>query len=315
MTDTNVEIFKGRGTDARAARLRHPSAGPGPGAIATADLEGQFRIATALSNATEAMPKGYRKQPGAVLLALAWGQSHGVDILTAIQNVSFIDGKAAVDATMQRALAKRAGYELTITVTADGVTVGISQGGRHLGEATYTAADAEVAGLTRKDNWKRNPEDMLVARATTRAVRRFAPDVLLGMLVADEVDDTPELVDLVDDAPAPEPEGEQLTLSQAVAKTKAEMASAESNTMADEPTPVAPEAGVGESDWWSTPDDMRDHLKANGVSNADAIREAQAIAKFVGVAQPAGTMAAIWGHPLPEFREAWLEWVRAQGEP
>ena len=33
-----------------------------------------------------------------MLLALAWSQQHELDILTTIQNVAFIDGKAVVDA-------------------------------------------------------------------------------------------------------------------------------------------------------------------------------------------------------------------------
>ena len=76
-------------------------------------------------------------------------------------------------------------------VEADRVTVRcIYQGGTELGDATrYSMADAKEAGLDQKNNWKKNREDMLVARATTRAIRRFAPDVLLGMLSSDEVDE------------------------------------------------------------------------------------------------------------------------------
>ena len=119
-TVSDVEVFKGRDARGEAiTRLHHPTA------ISGADLEGQFRIATAIANATEAVPRSYRKQPGAVLLALAWSQQLELDILTTIQNVAFIEGKAVVDATMQRALAKRAGYEVWWMVEADRVTVAI----------------------------------------------------------------------------------------------------------------------------------------------------------------------------------------------
>lgn len=295
MSDTNVEVFKGRG-DARAAtleRLAHPAGG---GAIATADLEGQFRIATALANATEAMPKGYRKQPGAVLLALAWGQQHGVDILTAIQSVAFVDGRAVVDATMQRALAKRAGYNLSITVGADAAVVEVHQHGTMLGSAVYTTADAELAGLAAKTNWKRNPEDMLVARATTRAVRRFAPDVLLGLLVSDEADELGDVVDL-SPTPAPaEPEG---------APSPADVPEAD-----DHPAPTTPTGSGVESGPWPTVDDMRADMKARGLTTPVVVRWAQDEAKRLGVPTPAGHLNAIWEHPADEFRAALLAWVR-----
>jgi len=303
MTDNNVEIFRGR--DARAEtidRLAHPSYGAG--AIASADLEGQFRIATAIANATEAVPRGYRKQPGAVLLALAWSQAHGVDVLTAIQNVAFVEGKAVVDATMQRALAKRAGYDLSITVELERATVGVMQSGKRLGEASYSMVDAEAAGLTGKRNWQHNREDMLVARATTRAVRRFAPDVLLGMLVSDEVDDPPDIAEVVE---LEAPDAGQLTLEDVPKTADATVAATtEDATGGNDPAGMGP---AGSDLPWATADDMRADLKARGIKTADVIREAQELAKAQGVATPAGTLDAVWRHPDPVFQRALWAWV------
>lgn len=318
MTGANIEPIRGR-TDARTAaleRLQHPTYGAG--AIATADLEGQFRIATALANATEAMPKGYRKQPGAVLLALAWGQQHGVDILTAIQSVAFVEGKAVVDATMQRALAKRAGYSLTITVLADGAVVAVSQDGRTLGEASYSMEDAARAGLAGKRNWQQNPEDMLVARATTRAIRRFAPDVLLGMLVADEVDDAPDLVAELENnqgqhtmADEPSPVIPTATGSAAgEGESGHDSRELGEGPEADEPSPSA--AGEGESvPWWRDLHEFKADLTSLGVRQADAIREAVAITTDLGDEDRVGTLDAIWRHPSTEFRRAYWGWVRS----
>jgi hypothetical protein len=309
MTDTNVEVFKGR--DARAATIER-AAHPAGGAIATADLEGQFRIAVAISNAVEAVPRGYRKQPGAVLLALAWAGQHDLDILTTIQNVAFIEGKAVVDATMQRALAKRAGYELSITVGADAAEVGVHQGGHELGHAVYTMGDASQAGLVNKTNWKHNPEDMLVARATTRAIRRFAPDVLLGMLSSDEVDDPPaDIVELVH--PTPEPpvivhlEGDDTP---------------EPTPPPDDGLPANPEFDVDEppadidrpAAVWSTPTAMRADMRARGIRTPDAVREAHAIAERLGVEAPTGSLDGIYRHPDRRLVEAFAAWVRNHDE-
>ena len=185
MTDQTVEVFKGEET---------PGVRPSPDCTTRPPYRGRprrpvpYRHRDRQRHRSRALllPQAARSRPPG---PLAWSQQHELDILTTIQNVAFIDGKAVVDATMQRALAKRAGYEVRMMVEADRVTVAIYQGGTELGDATYSMADAKEAGLDQKNNWKKNREDMLVARATTRAIRRFAPDVLLGMLSSDEVDE------------------------------------------------------------------------------------------------------------------------------
>lgn len=151
--------------------------------------EAQWRLAVAMSKAGDMLPRAYRGNPGALMLLQQWSASRGIDPLTAIQTVNFIDGKPVVDATMQRAMAKRAGYSVRVTsADATSATVAVSQGGEQLGEASYSMADAETAGLAGKQNWRKNPVDMLVARATTRALRWHAPDAMLGVYSEDEAE-------------------------------------------------------------------------------------------------------------------------------
>lgn len=199
MTDLAPAVFRGR--QAALERLERT-----PTTFTSGSLDQQYKIATSLAHAGEAVPKVYRNNPGAVLLALGWAGQHDVDVLTAIQNVSFIGGRAVVDATLQRGLLRRHGYTVAIPeATNETATVEIHQGDRLLGTATYTWADAETAKLTVKDNWKQNPGDMLVARATTRAIRRFAPDVLLGMVSSDELDEPADLTEAMPGQTAPDP--------------------------------------------------------------------------------------------------------------
>jgi hypothetical protein len=124
-------------------------------------------------------------------LTVSFAEQRGLDLLTCTQGVNFVRGRPVIDATLQRALAKRAGYRVRVTVaTTTSATVEVSEGDELLGTATYTLDDARAAGLAEKDNWKQNPKAMLVARATTQAMRWFAPDVMTGLLVEDEADDT-----------------------------------------------------------------------------------------------------------------------------
>ena len=165
---------------------------PAPAPVPTrSELGDQLAYATAIGDSRDALPDSYRRNPGAILLAREWANSRGLDLLTAIQNVNFFKGKPIVDASMQRALAERAGYRIIVSDTspqAATVTV-IDQNGVLLGTDTYGIEEAKLAGLTGKDTWRKYPTEMLVAAATRRALRWHAPSVLLGVYDRDELDD------------------------------------------------------------------------------------------------------------------------------
>ena len=165
---------------------------PAPAPVPTrSELGDIVAYAQMIADARDALPQSYRKNPGAVVLAKGWADARGLDLLTVLQNVAFVNGRPVVDATMQRALAENAGYRVIVEeATAEAATVKvIDANGQVLGSTTYTIAEARTAGLTGKDNWKRHPAEMLVARATTRALRWHAPSVLLGVTDRDEIDD------------------------------------------------------------------------------------------------------------------------------
>lgn len=163
------------------------------------DLEVRLRYANAILQAKEMVPNQYRNA-GAILLAQEWATARDVDLLTTLQNVDVIQGKLVPNATLLRALAVRAGYEVIVQdVTPQSATVVVSKAGSELGRTTFTMDDAKAAGLLGKDNWKKHPQAMLVARATSQAMRWFAADVMVGVFVEDELDDPVTVL-------APEPE-------------------------------------------------------------------------------------------------------------
>ena len=118
-----------------------------------AGLEVKLRHANAIAAAKQALPQSYANNPGAILLAQEWAAARNVDLLTTIQSVSFISGRPVIDATMQRALAMRAGYSIDIETGDGSATCTITRDGKSK-SSTYTLADAKEAGLTGKDNWK-----------------------------------------------------------------------------------------------------------------------------------------------------------------
>jgi RecT family len=177
MTDTTPMVFKGRASAPAATRE----------AMDVDILRAQW-----LAKAGDCLPRAYRDKPGAVMLIDQWARARNIDTLTAMQNVAFIDGKPVADATFQRALASRSGYTITFAdVSRKAATAIVIYGSDEVGRATYTWEDGQLAKLTEKDNWKKNPEDMLIARATTRALKRYAPDVLLGIMTEDEIEVAP----------------------------------------------------------------------------------------------------------------------------
>lgn len=258
-----------------------------PTGSASDQLDVELRRATAIAKATEALPRAYRNQPGAILLADAWARERGLDTLTAIQSVAFIDGRPVVDATLQRALAERAGYTVAVVdVTAEAATVVIRRGATELGRVTYTLDDAKAANLAGKQNWRTNPKAMLVAAATRTAIRWHAPSVLVGVFDADELVDPADVLtavpseptaaaepDPAPDAPEPDPAPEE-PAQEPDDIIDAELvpdATPADELPLDEPATDEPVETMGK-------DELRATLKAANVRQSDAIRHAQNVA-------------------------------------
>lgn len=163
-----------------------------PPAVQQASHDVEMAKATAIAKAGDLLPRTYRANPGAVLLAMDWADRVGLSVMDAIHGVAWVQGKPVIDATLLRALAIRAGYRVLVTdASRESATakVILTSTGETLGTVTYTMDDAKTAGLAGKSNWKSNPEDMLVARATSRAVRRYCSDALVGgSLTEDEAE-------------------------------------------------------------------------------------------------------------------------------
>lgn len=271
---------------------RTPVALPRPQAPAVVPqgdhMSSMMEMARMLAGAKQAIPSAYQQNPGAVVLALGFAESRGLDILTVVGSVAFVGGKPIIDATLQRALAKRAGYVVRITRADDqAATVEIHEGGQKLGEATYTIGHAQAAGLAGKDNWRKNTEDMLVARATTRAIRRFAPDVMTGVLAQDEADELdpttvaaqPSPVAAIDPAPV-QPAQEAVQEPTVATQAEPEVVDAEVVETAEPEAAGTFTVDASEAPWADI-DALKADLKRFGLTQAEAIQAAQAADRSV----------------------------------
>jgi len=83
----------------------------------------------------------------------------------------------------------------------------VNSDGGIIGQAGFTKEDAELAGLLTKDNYKKYPTDMYLNKATSRAYKRFCPDIFFtpvyvrGEISTDEmiiINDSLTIQDLTD---------------------------------------------------------------------------------------------------------------------
>jgi hypothetical protein len=124
------------------------------------------------------------------------GQEMGISPFTAMRGINIIQGQAAPNAGLTGALIqKHPDYNYRV-IQADAKKVELEFHGKDLsgkplvlGKVSYSIAEAQQAGLTGKDSWKKYPADMLFARCMTRGARRFCASVFMGSVYsAEELD-------------------------------------------------------------------------------------------------------------------------------
>lgn len=117
-------------------------------------------------------------------------ESEGIHPMRAVQEFDIIQGKPALKSQAMLARLQKAGGSvkwITRDTTACEAEFSHPQGGT-VG-VKYTMEDAARAGLANKDNWKKNPRQMLAARVVSEGVRAVYPACLGGLYTPEEVVD------------------------------------------------------------------------------------------------------------------------------
>lgn len=128
----------------------------------------------------------------ACMTTLLAGRELGLATMASMRGFHMIDGKATLSAQLMVGLLLGSGkveYFEMIESTDKTCTFEAKRiGGRNPVKLTHTIEMAERAGLVRPNsNWTRSPEDMLVARCSSRLAKIVAPDVLFAMYTPEEV--------------------------------------------------------------------------------------------------------------------------------
>lgn len=145
------------------------------------------QIATSLAR-TSFVPTSLRGKPEDITAAILAGQELGLRPMAALRSMDIIQGTPALRAHAMRGLLQSHGHSIQLVESTESVC---RMRGRRAGEqewqqVEWTIERATRMGLMSKDQWKKQPTAMLIARATGELCRLIASDVLHAMPYATE---------------------------------------------------------------------------------------------------------------------------------
>ena len=167
--------------------------------LALATFDDAMRFGKMLSESDFA-PKDFRGKPASCVLAVQYGSEIGLSPMQAIQCIAVINGRPSIwgDAALAIAMASPVCEFVREVVDGDGDKMVATCTAKRRGypEATvsvFSMADAKRAGLAGKTGpWTQYPRRMVQLRARGFALRDAFPDVLKGLVTAEEAQDYPE---------------------------------------------------------------------------------------------------------------------------
>ena len=146
------------------------------------------------------VPRAYQGKPQDIMVCVQWGYEIGLAPMQALQNIAVINGKPSVygDAAMALVQASPVCEGVEEYMEGEGtpnpVAVCVAhRKGRKPVTAKFSVEDAKRAGLWGKQGpWQAYPKRMLAMRARGFALRDAFPDVLKGLITAEEAQDFPD---------------------------------------------------------------------------------------------------------------------------
>ncbi|MDI9887329.1 hypothetical protein QMZ92_23895 [Streptomyces sp. HNM0645] len=184
--------------DEQAAIATTADTGPTPTAGTTAlmawaqEADLAYQMAQKLA-ATSFVPQSLRGKPGDITAAILAGAELGLKPMATLKSIDVIQGTPALRAHAMRAVVQKQGHEIELVESTPERCV---MRGRRKGSDTWqtvewTTQRAAQMKLTEKAEWKKQPQNMLVARATGELCRLIASDALHGMpYVSEELEGT-----------------------------------------------------------------------------------------------------------------------------
>ena len=144
------------------------------------------------------IPGNFRGKPDDILVAMMWSRNLGLPVLQGMQNIAVINGRPSIWGDAALAVVRRSGllesFKETITGQGDQMTATcrlVRKGDVEPYEFSFSVLDAKLARLWGKQGpWAQYPKRMLQLRARGFALRNAFPDVLMGVGIREEEQDT-----------------------------------------------------------------------------------------------------------------------------
>lgn len=212
-------------------------------ALVPQSLDDAFRLAKALASSGDMVPKHFQGKPEATMAAIVRGMEIGLAPMQALSNIAVINGRASIWGDALPALLQRAGHHLDCELQGEGdamvavATLTRGDTGR-VTTRSFSVADAKKAGLWGKQGpWQAYPTRMLQMRARSFAARDGAADALMGLQVAEEMQDVAPMRDVT-----PAPKGPNLAQRLAAQPAPDSAPPLDGEIMPQEPETPAPDA-------------------------------------------------------------------------
>jgi hypothetical protein len=145
-------------------------------------------------------PKDFRGKPESCLLAIDYGSSIGLSRMQSLQSIAVINGRPTIwgDAALALVIGSPVCEYVRETVDGEGDSMVATCEAKRRGYekpsfVRFSVADAKKAGLWGKAGpWTQYSRRMLQMRARGFALRDTFPDILRGLVTAEEAQDYPQ---------------------------------------------------------------------------------------------------------------------------
>jgi hypothetical protein len=123
-----------------------------------------------------------------ITAAILAGMELGLRPMATMRSIDIVQGTPALRAHAMRGLVQSRGHEVELVESTPKQCVmrGRRKGSDQWQEVTWTFDRAAALGLTSREQWRKQPQTMLIARATGEVCRLIASDVLHAMPYAAE---------------------------------------------------------------------------------------------------------------------------------
>ena len=133
------------------------------------------------------------ESPAHAAVLIMRGAELGLQPMESLGGLHLIDGKVTLGVDIMLRVAIQGGVTVAYPdFGQDLVTVELRRPNFEPFRCSWSLDDAKRAGLAGRQNWRKYPRAMLRARAVAEALRAYAPDLLAGAYLPDELDQPPQ---------------------------------------------------------------------------------------------------------------------------